>query len=228
MRASIFYEYKGRSVLVDCGPDFKEQIKHLPQKDKQIIDAVILTHSHIDACGGLKFLNALAEKQDTYILLYLLESTARRIKHLKKFKRLRTVYLKPGDSFMDGKIKITPIPVSHGMKSLHFPTLAYRINDIIYASDCAGVREDYLKIFRKAKIAFLDGSMWFGTQIRGHFNVVKAIDFANKIKPKKVYLTHIGHSYPLHKNAEKEIKRYAKMKNPKLEINLAYDGLKIE
>jgi phosphoribosyl 1,2-cyclic phosphate phosphodiesterase len=227
-RASMLIEHKNRTVLIDCGPDFKKQIKRLPEHAKQTIDACVITHAHVDACGGLKFLNELAENQDTYIFLYLLEGTARRIKHLSRFKRLKTVYLKPANPVTEGKITITPIPVRHGMKNTHYPTLGYRINDIIYASDCAGTESEYLKYFHKARYVFLDGSMWFGTQIRGHFNVVSAIDFANKIHAKKVYLTHIGHSYPIHENAEKEVKKYALLKNKKMEVNLAYDGLKID
>lgn len=227
-RASMLVEYKNRTVLIDCGPDFKDQIKRLPLHAKQTIDACIITHAHIDACGGLKFLNEFAEHQDTYIFLYLLEGTARRVKHLSRFKRLKTVYLKPLVPVTEGRVKITPIPVKHGMKTLHYPTLAYRINDIIYASDCAGAENEYMKFFRKPKIAFLDGSMWFGTQIRGHFSVPDAIDFANKIHAKKVFLTHIGHSFPPHENAEKEVKRYAKIKSKNMEINMTYDGLKID
>lgn len=49
-RASVLVEYCGLSILVDCGPDFRYQairagIRHL--------DAILLTHNHMDHTGGL-------------------------------------------------------------------------------------------------------------------------------------------------------------------------------
>lgn len=50
LRASVFVEYGGLSILVDCGPDFRTQairagINH--------IDGILLTHNHMDHIGGL-------------------------------------------------------------------------------------------------------------------------------------------------------------------------------
>ncbi len=56
LRSSALVEYGGLSILVDCGPDFRQQalsagIRHL--------DAVLLTHNHMDHTGGLDDTRAL-------------------------------------------------------------------------------------------------------------------------------------------------------------------------
>jgi len=56
LRASAFVEYGGLSILVDCGPDFRQQaltagISH--------IDGILLTHNHMDHLGGLDDTRAL-------------------------------------------------------------------------------------------------------------------------------------------------------------------------
>lgn len=228
MRSSVFFEYKKRNILIDCGPDFKKQINLLPKKNKQIIDAVLLTHAHKDACDGLKFLNELAKKQGTYILIYALLKTFRKIKNLRKYKHLKTVNIEPGEEFQEGTIKIVPILVHHGMKTLNYPTLGFRVNNTIFASDCAGVEKEYLKFFREPNTMFLDGSMWLGRQIKGHFNVKDAVLFGTKVKAKTIYLTHIGHSFPPHNIAEKEVKRFTQEVSPKLKVELTYDGMKLK
>ena len=50
LRSSVLIEAAGTSLLIDCGPDFRQQalranIRH--------IDAVLITHEHYDHMGGL-------------------------------------------------------------------------------------------------------------------------------------------------------------------------------
>ena len=56
MRSSVLVHYRGLSILVDAGPDFRSQmlrggITHL--------DAILLTHNHKDHTGGLDDVRAL-------------------------------------------------------------------------------------------------------------------------------------------------------------------------
>ena len=56
LRASALVEYGGLSILIDCGPDFRQQairagIEHL--------DGILLTHNHMDHVGGLDDTRAL-------------------------------------------------------------------------------------------------------------------------------------------------------------------------
>ncbi len=50
LRSSVLVEYGGLSVLVDCGPDFRYQMLRAGVTH---LDAILLTHNHIDHTGGL-------------------------------------------------------------------------------------------------------------------------------------------------------------------------------
>lgn len=50
LRCSALVEIEGIRVLIDCGPDFREQMLRL---DFAPLDAVLITHEHYDHVGGL-------------------------------------------------------------------------------------------------------------------------------------------------------------------------------
>ena len=50
LRTSVLISYKEKSVIIDCGPDFRQQM--LLAKCKKL-DAVVLTHEHMDHISGL-------------------------------------------------------------------------------------------------------------------------------------------------------------------------------
>lgn len=50
LRASVLVEYGGLSILVDAGPDFRQQML---RANVRHLDAILLTHNHKDHTGGL-------------------------------------------------------------------------------------------------------------------------------------------------------------------------------
>lgn len=149
--------------------------------------------------------------------------------------------IKPYQIIKLPNFKIVSFPVYHGLKK--YPTFGYlikspsvsplnkgelrRISTIIYASDIAGAPKQSLKYFKKAKILILDASMWFGKKIKGHFSAGQAIKFAEKMRAKKLYLTHIGHTFPPHSEAQKQINQYLKKEKVLLKVILTYDGMEM-
>ena len=55
LRASVLVEYRGLTILVDAGPDFRYQML---RADVRHIDAILLTHNHKDHTGGLDDIRA--------------------------------------------------------------------------------------------------------------------------------------------------------------------------
>lgn len=55
-RASALAEYGGLSILIDCGPDFRQQALSVGMRH---LDAILLTHNHMDHVGGLDDTRAL-------------------------------------------------------------------------------------------------------------------------------------------------------------------------
>ena len=58
LRSSILVELGESRLLVDCGPDVREQ---LLQADVSTVDGVIITHDHADHCHGIDELRAVAQ-----------------------------------------------------------------------------------------------------------------------------------------------------------------------
>ena len=50
LRSSILIEYKSKSILIDCGPDLRQQMLRL---NKTKIDAIFFTHEHADQTVGI-------------------------------------------------------------------------------------------------------------------------------------------------------------------------------
>lgn len=50
LRCSTMVDVDGRRILIDCGPDFREQMLSI---DFRPLDAVLITHEHYDHVGGL-------------------------------------------------------------------------------------------------------------------------------------------------------------------------------
>ena len=55
LRASVFVEYEGLKILVDAGPDFRQQML---RENVSHLDAILLTHNHKDHTGGLDDIRA--------------------------------------------------------------------------------------------------------------------------------------------------------------------------
>jgi phosphoribosyl 1,2-cyclic phosphate phosphodiesterase len=56
LRSAALVEYGGLTILVDAGPDFRMQML---REDVTHLDAILLTHNHMDHTGGLDDVRAL-------------------------------------------------------------------------------------------------------------------------------------------------------------------------
>ena len=70
LRTSVLVETEQTRILLDCGPDFRQQILPL---DFRRIDAVLLTHEHYDHVGGIDDLRPFGVFGD--VQLYASERT---------------------------------------------------------------------------------------------------------------------------------------------------------
>ena len=66
-RTSILFESAGRRLLVDCGPDLRQQ---LLSADMGTVDGVLVTHDHADHCHGIDDLRQVAANRGEPVPLY--------------------------------------------------------------------------------------------------------------------------------------------------------------
>lgn len=220
-RSSILILKKRHNLLIDCGPDFLEQAAR--EKIKKI-DAVILTHAHADAAGGLK---KLGEWTKRAVPVYTEQANFKRIKNLQKLE-LKNIGLARVKRV--GPFKVSAYRVKHGLTS-GFPTLGFKIdNRFGYISDVGEIPKKNLKYFKNLDLLFLDCAMYFGKKMKGHLNPAQAVEYIKILNPQKAVFTQIGHGFPPYEKAKREIEKYwqANKEGVRSKVLVGHDGMKFK
>ncbi|MEI6854383.1 MAG: MBL fold metallo-hydrolase, partial [Bacteroidota bacterium] len=77
LRSSVFVEVDDTSMVIDTGPDFRQQmLRHNIRK----LDAVLFTHDHKDHTGGLDDVRAFNFRQNRAMDVYAASSVQNAIK----------------------------------------------------------------------------------------------------------------------------------------------------
>jgi phosphoribosyl 1,2-cyclic phosphate phosphodiesterase len=219
LRSSIMVTHEGQNVIVDSGPDFRQQM--LREKVKAI-SGIVFTHEHKDHIAGLDEVRAFNYFNQWRAQVYcsaLVESALRR-----EFAYAFAEMKYPGIPEIDlNHITLQPFEVAGirfiPIEVLHFklPVFAYRIGDFTYITDANFIQPEEMEKIRGTKILVLNALR--REKHPSHFNLEEAISLAKEIGAETTYLTHISHQLGKHEEVQPELPDG---------IFLAYDGLKIE
>lgn len=214
LRSSILIETNGKRILIDCGPDFREQIIVKPFSR---IDAVLLTHEHYDHVGGIDDLRPFNKfgDVDIYAESYVADALIQRMPYcFQEIKYpgipnivLNKIDLNPFD--IDG-VGVTPIRLRHQ----YLPILGYRIGDLAYLTDLKCIPETEFSKLVNLDILIIDCLRI--EEHQSHLNLEQAIEYIRKINPQKAFLIHMSHHIGLHSEVEKILPE---------NVFLPYDGL---
>lgn len=217
LRASVLIKTDNKNILIDCGPDFRQQI--LPQPFEKL-NAVLITHEHYDHVGGLDDLRPFSRFDDVEVFAehYVADTLRQRIPYCfqeVKYPGIPNINLNSieNKAFDVEGLTITPIRVFHNQ----LPIFGYRIKDFAYLTDMTSIPEE-----EYAKLQNLDILVIDALRIEEHIshqNLEQAIAQIKKIKPQKAYLIHMSHHMGLHDEVEKSLPE---------NIFLSYDGLEVE
>lgn len=227
LRPSILIQKNRKNILVDVGPDIRHQaIKFNINK----LDALIITHAHFDHMAGLDDLRIFNRMQNKPLKCYLLKETLKEIK--KKYDYMFEVNIKghTQSARFDFQV-LNEKKLSFKVADIIFDgftyfqdskkVLGFRVDDFAFITDIKRYREKILDKLKDLDILILSSLREEPTPV--HFNIEEAIEFANKIKPKMTYLTHLAHEIE-HISMAKKLKKQKYSKN----IKLAYDGLELK
>jgi phosphoribosyl 1,2-cyclic phosphate phosphodiesterase len=219
LRTSILVESEQAKIVIDSGPDFRQQL--LRQKLKTL-DAVVFTHEHKDHIAGLDEVKAFNYFNKMRMPVYATERVQQAIK--REFAYIFSEEKYPGipevdlftvtdEPFKIKDIELTPVNVLH----YHLPVKCYRIRDFTYITDANFISEEEKEKIKGSKIIVVNALR--REPHVSHFTFQQAIELMQELKPEKAYFTHISHQLGLHEAVSKELPDF---------IELAYDGLKIE
>ncbi|MBK9673019.1 MAG: MBL fold metallo-hydrolase [Bacteroidetes bacterium] len=219
LRTSILLEFNDIAIVVDTGPDFRQQM--LREKVKRL-DAVLFTHEHKDHIAGLDDIRAfnfiLKRKIDVYASDRVQDAIRREFAYIFSDTKypgipeieLHTIQNKP---FEIQGIPVIPIEVLHYKLSV----FAFRFGDFVYITDANAISQQEKKKIMGCKILVINA---LRRQAHvSHFTLQEALDLIAELKPEKAYLTHISHQLGKHSNIEKELPSG---------VFQAYDGLQIQ
>ncbi len=219
LRCSILVETATTRVLVDAGPDFRQQI--LPQPFRRI-DGILITHSHYDHVGGLDdirpycqfgqidvYADPLARKGMLEMLPYCFAEN-----RYPGVPRIELHEIHANEAMRIGDIDILPVEVMHDK----LPILGYRFGDFAYITDMKSIAPEQALLLHGVD-TLLVNALRFDRPHHSHQLVDDAIDFAHSIGARRTLLTHLCHDIGLHDEANKRLPEG---------VELAYDGQIIE
>lgn len=229
LRASVLVEYAGLNILVDAGPDFRQQML---REDISHIDAILLTHNHKDHTGGLDDIRAFnyLEKSVTQIYCEKYVEDSLRMEYSYAFDenkypgapewKVNIIDQNPFEITAQDKnlienaaVKIVPIRGKH----FRLPVLGFRFGNIAYCTDMNHIPdEEFSKL--EGLDHFVINCVRRGRHI-SHFSLEGALKIAERVGAKQTWLTHLSHQLPCYEELCSELPS---------NIRPAYDGLVIE
>ena len=220
LRSSVIIRYGTHAVVIDCGPDFRQQMLRSGQAQ---LDAVVLTHEHMDHVAGLDEVRPLNYQQKTDMAIYCTERVANRLKQQFSYAfgedkypgapGLHLVEIAPNKPFIIGGMEWMPILAMHGT----WPVLGYRIGDVVYLTDVSAMTAVEMDKIRGAQILVVN-ALRHQPHV-SHFSLLEAQEFARKTGVPHTYFTHISHQMGDHAATQSGLPTG---------MYLAYDGLHLE
>lgn len=218
LRTSALYEAdNGVRLLIDCGPDFRQQMLHLPFKP---LNAVLLTHEHYDHVGGLDDLRpySVFGKVEIFADEYCVSHLRERIPYCfreHKYPGVPNIVLhtvEPDVPFEVANVKILPLRVQHAQ----LPILAFRIGELAYVTDMSAMDAEVKHKIKGVEVLIINSLR--KRPHHSHQSLDEALALIEDINPHESYLIHMSHEIGLHEEVSKGLPPH---------VHLAYDGMEI-
>ncbi|MBA6153621.1 MBL fold metallo-hydrolase [Gelidibacter maritimus] len=218
LRVSVLIEWGNYTYVIDCGPDFRQQM--LNAKCTKL-DGVVFTHEHADHTAGLDDIRPFYFKQGDipiYAHKRVLKALEQRFAYIfeTKNKYAGAPGVKPirieNKPFQLGDINVVPINGMH----YKLQVFGFRFNDFAYLTDMKTIEDDELKKLMGVKVLVVNALR--EAEHISHFTLSEALEVIARVKPERAYLTHISHMLGFHDEVEETLPE---------NVFLAYDNLQI-
>lgn len=219
LRVAVWVYSDEFSVVIDCGPDFRQQML---QSKCEKIDALLITHEHADHTAGLDDIRPFYFKQGdipVYAHERVLKNLEKRFDYIFALENrypgapaIVAHQVKENENFIINNCLIEPINACHG----NLQVFGYKIQSFVYLTDIKTIEKDQIDKIENCKVLVVNCLR--EESHNTHFNLEEALDFISLVQPEKAYLTHISHLLGFHEEVSKRLPE---------NVFLAYDNLEI-
>lgn len=222
LRVSILIQWEDYNYVIDCGPDFRQQMLGSPLSRKRLpLHGILFTHEHADHVAGLDDIRPFVFRQGDlpiYAHRRVLDNLKERFAYIFETKNkypgapsVETLEVVSGKNVpLKEPIDVVPILAYHGS----LPIFGYRFGKMAYLTDVKTIETSEIEKLKGLDILVLNALRY--EPHNTHLNVEEALDLVEQIKPKTTYFTHISHHLGFHAEVEEQLPD---------NVYLAYDGL---
>lgn len=206
LRTSAWVKVNDVSIVIDVGPDFRQQM--LRSKVKKV-DAVLLTHEHTDHMIGLDDLRPFMFRQSMAMPVYAEKRVLAEVKKRFAYAFESHIYpgapkfelheIKPSEVFKVNGLAFKPIRVLHG----DLPILGFRLGNLAYLTDVKSIPESSFQDL--VDLDFLIISSLRKKSHHSHASLSQAIELSNIVGARETYFTHFSHLIGRHQKLEAEL-----------------------
>lgn len=220
LRVSVWITWEDNSIVIDCGPDFRQQML---TSGCLKLDALLFTHEHSDHTAGLDDIRPFFFRQKKDIPVYghqrVLDNLKKRFDYIFETENkypgapnVQPFAVNPNESFIIGETQIIPIEVDHA----GLQVFGFRIQDFVYLTDVKSIDNAEIEKLKGAKVLVVNALR--EEPHHSHFSLQDALDFIHLVQPERAFLTHISHMLGFHEEVQQRLPE---------NVYLAYDNLKI-
>ena len=219
LRVSVWVYSDDFSFVIDCGPDFRQQM--LTSKCSKI-DAILFTHEHADHTAGLDDIRPFNFKQgalSVYGHKRVIKNLEQRFGYIFETENrypgapsVNTIEVVENEVFTINNVDVIPINAFHGSLQV----FGYKIQDFVYLTDVKTISKQEINKIINCKVLVINCLR--EEKHNTHFNLQEALDFISLVQPEKAYITHISHLFGFHEAIQQKLPN---------NVYVAYDNLEI-
>ena len=196
LRSSILLQTQTTSIVVDTGPDFRQQLN---RENVQTLDAVLYSHAHSDHINGIDELRIISYRRKALMGIYGNKATLTELEDRFNYlfegnnnHRLYPPVVEPveveyGKTQKIGDIGFVPFEQDHGMCK----SVGYRFGDTAYCVDILNLDQMAINTLKGIKTLIIDSAGYNHTDCVAHANLETIYKLNKQIGAAQVYLTSL-------------------------------------